>query len=73
MTLTAAPMNVVFTANSDTPYCGAVLDLSNGPFVVELPPGPKPVTSKSARKFISYRDRGARLLSFHESLYRGAR
>jgi hypothetical protein len=30
----------VFTPNSDTPYSGLPLDLSNGPMVVELPSGP---------------------------------
>jgi hypothetical protein len=28
-----------FTPNSDTPYAGLVIDLSDGPFVIELPPG----------------------------------
>ena len=35
----AGPRQVGFTLNSDTPYGSAVLDLSNGPVVVELPPG----------------------------------
>jgi len=35
-----SPSKRVFTANSDTPYAGALLDLSAGPMVVELPPGP---------------------------------
>ncbi|MFJ2992462.1 DUF1254 domain-containing protein [Pandoraea sp. NPDC087047] len=34
------PRQVGFTLNSDTPYGSGVLDLSNGPMVVELPPGP---------------------------------
>ena len=34
------PGRSVFTPNSDTPYGGLVLDLSAGPMVVELPPGP---------------------------------
>jgi hypothetical protein len=34
------PHHVYFTANSDTPYGGGVLDLSEGPWVVEIPPGP---------------------------------
>jgi hypothetical protein len=34
------PEQVVFTPNSDTPYAGGTLDLSNGPMVVEIPPGP---------------------------------
>ncbi len=29
-----------FTMNSDTPYVGMVLDVSAGPMVIELPPGP---------------------------------
>jgi hypothetical protein len=36
----AGPKQVAFTANSDTPYGFGVLDLANGPMVVELPPGP---------------------------------
>src|SRR6201996_2689508 len=35
-----SPKQFVFTPNSDTPYEGANIDLSNGPMVVELPPGP---------------------------------
>ncbi len=34
------PEAIVFTPNSDTPYEGANIDLTNGPMVVELPPGP---------------------------------
>ncbi|OZI51995.1 DUF1254 domain-containing protein [Bordetella genomosp. 5] len=34
------PRQVGFTLNSDTPYGSAVLDLSKGPVVIELPPGP---------------------------------
>lgn len=34
------PEQVVFTPNSDTPYAGGTIDLSNGPMVVEIPPGP---------------------------------
>jgi hypothetical protein len=33
------PRQVGFTLNSDTPYGSAVLDVSKGPMVVELPPG----------------------------------
>jgi hypothetical protein len=29
-----------FTMNSDTPYVGMVVDVSEGPMVIELPPGP---------------------------------
>ena len=36
----AGPRQVGFTLNSDTPYGSAALDLSQGPMVVELPPGP---------------------------------
>lgn len=39
-TLDTQPKHVVFTANSDTPYAPLFLDLSDGPMVVELPPGP---------------------------------
>lgn len=35
-----APAQVVFTPNSDTRYAGLPLDLSAGPMVVEVPPGP---------------------------------
>jgi hypothetical protein len=34
------PRHVVFTANSDTPYAFGTLDLKDGPWVVDLPPGP---------------------------------
>jgi len=34
------PEQLVFTPNSDTPYAGGTLDLSEGPMVVEIPPGP---------------------------------
>src|SRR5262245_36803442 len=34
------PSAVAFTANSDTPYGAGVLDLVDGPWVIELPPGP---------------------------------
>lgn len=38
--LSAGPQALAFTANSDTPYGSGTLDLSEGPMVVELPPGP---------------------------------
>ncbi|MFS2122702.1 DUF1254 domain-containing protein [Pseudomonas sp. Pseusp97] len=38
--LEASPRKQVLTANSDTPYATMLLDLSQGPMVVELPPGP---------------------------------
>jgi hypothetical protein len=38
--LEGAPFRLVFTPNSDTPYCSLPLDPTNGPMVVELPPGP---------------------------------
>ncbi|WP_052182833.1 DUF1254 domain-containing protein [Rhizobium sp. YS-1r] len=34
------PKHVGFTLNSDTPYGGMVLDLRDGPLVIELPAGP---------------------------------
>ncbi|MBM4476105.1 DUF1214 domain-containing protein [Rhodococcus hoagii] len=34
------PLQVGFTLNSDTPYGAAVLDLTDGPMVIELPAGP---------------------------------
>ena len=43
--LDCAPQQLVFTANSDTPYGPLMLDLSNGPLVVELAPGPLIVCS----------------------------
>ena len=39
-TLESLPKHVGFTLNSDTPYAPALIDLSNGPMVIELPPGP---------------------------------
>jgi hypothetical protein len=39
-TLDTKPKHVGFTLNSDTPYAPLLLDLSSGPMVVELPPGP---------------------------------
>lgn len=33
------PRQIGFTLNSDTPYGSAILDLRNGPMVIELPPG----------------------------------
>ena len=43
--LDCAPEQLVFTANSDTPYGPLMLDLSIGPLVVELEPGPLIVCS----------------------------
>src|ERR1700721_2042176 len=43
--LDCAPEQLVFTANSDTPYGPLLLDLSIGPIVVELQPGPLIVCS----------------------------
>ena len=43
--LDCAPDQLVFTANSDTPYGPLMLDLSIGPLVVELQPGPLIVCS----------------------------
>ena len=40
MIMEGSPKQIVFTPNSDTPYEGANIDLSNGPMVIELPPGP---------------------------------
>ncbi|HEY7212009.1 MAG TPA: DUF1254 domain-containing protein [Bryobacteraceae bacterium] len=39
-TLDSQPKHVGFTLNSDTPYAPLLLDLADGPMVVELPPGP---------------------------------
>ncbi|MFC8044582.1 DUF1254 domain-containing protein [Nocardia sp. NPDC057353] len=38
--LTAGPRHLGFTLNSDTPYGSMLFDLTDGPMVVELPPGP---------------------------------
>jgi hypothetical protein len=38
--LSAGPRQVAFTANSDTPYGAGCLDVKEGPFVIEMPPGP---------------------------------
>ncbi|WP_116808504.1 DUF1254 domain-containing protein [Steroidobacter cummioxidans] len=43
--LDCAPEQLVYTANSDTPYGPLLLDLSIGPLVVELAPGPLIVCS----------------------------
>ena len=37
--LDGTPQQLVFTPNSDTPYAGVVLDVRDGPMVVELPRG----------------------------------
>jgi hypothetical protein len=38
--LAARPHHIGFTLNSDTPYGGGAVDLSNGPMVIEIPEGP---------------------------------
>jgi hypothetical protein len=38
--LAGNPKQVIFTPNSDTPYSFVPIDLSIGPVVIELPPGP---------------------------------
>lgn len=38
--LNGTPPQFVFTPNSDAPYAGLAIDLSDGPMVVELPPSP---------------------------------
>ncbi|MGE2715113.1 DUF1254 domain-containing protein [Mycolicibacterium litorale] len=43
--LDCGPEQLVFTANSDTPYGPLLLDLTDGPLIVELPPGPLIVVS----------------------------
>ena len=40
MILAAGPRMTGFTANSDTPYGAATLDVSQGPMVIEVPAGP---------------------------------
>lgn len=39
-TLDTEPKHVGLTLNSDTPYAPLLLDLRDGPIVIELPPGP---------------------------------
>ncbi|PZQ50835.1 MAG: DUF1254 domain-containing protein [Rhodovulum sulfidophilum] len=36
----AGPRQVALTLNSDTPYGNGAIDLSEGPWVIEVPPGP---------------------------------
>jgi hypothetical protein len=38
--LEGTPKQYVFTPNSDTPYSGLPLDVTDGPMVLEFPPGP---------------------------------
>ena len=38
--MACTPRQVAFTPNSDTPYGAGTVDLSNGPVVIEIPPGP---------------------------------
>jgi hypothetical protein len=38
--MATGPRQVMFTPNSDTPYGFGPLDLKDGPYVVEMPPGP---------------------------------
>jgi len=40
MMMSAGPRHVLFTPNSDTPYAAAVVDVTDGPYVIEVPPGP---------------------------------
>jgi len=40
MLLRGSPFQTIFTPNSDTPYGGVNVDLTDGPVAVELPPGP---------------------------------
>ncbi|HEY1268049.1 MAG TPA: DUF1254 domain-containing protein, partial [Candidatus Binatia bacterium] len=37
--MSAGPRQVFFTPNSDTPYAAAIVDLKDGPYVIEVPPG----------------------------------
>lgn len=39
-TLDTQPRHVGFTLNSDTPYAPLLVDLKDGPMVIEMPPGP---------------------------------
>jgi hypothetical protein len=37
--MATGPRQVLFTPNSDTPYGFGPLDLKDGPYVIEIPPG----------------------------------
>src|SRR5262245_11555409 len=39
MILATGPRHVFFTPNSDTPYAVGALDVKDGPYVIEMPPG----------------------------------
>lgn len=39
MILALGPRHLMFTPNSDTPYACGVLDVTDGPYVIEMPPG----------------------------------
>ena len=38
--MSCGPRQVAFTPNSDTPYGAGAIDLTKGPYVIEVPPGP---------------------------------
>src|SRR6186713_381045 len=40
MVMACGPRHILFTGNSDTPYGGAAADLTDGPIVIDVPPGP---------------------------------
>jgi hypothetical protein len=40
LVMACTPRQVAFTPNSDTPYGAGAIDLANGPYVIEVPPGP---------------------------------
>jgi hypothetical protein len=40
LVMACTPRQVAFTPNSDTPYGAGAIDLTNGPYVIEVPPGP---------------------------------
>lgn len=40
MIMACGPRQVAFTPNSDTPYGAGAINLTDGPWVVEMPPGP---------------------------------
>src|SRR6516162_3957365 len=37
--MSCGPRQVAFTPNSDTPYGAGAIDLTSGPYVIEVPPG----------------------------------
>src|SRR6201990_3731919 len=58
--LEGTPKQYVFTPNSDTPYSGLPLDVSDGPIVLEFPPGPLMSTANDLKPALGHRHGPAR-------------